>query len=73
MTEENFFEAVRLFCKRKPFRPYFIEFLTGDRLLISHPEAVIRLKKLAILTTTSSQHHLFDGSTVSRVVSPGRD
>ena len=57
MTNESFAEALRLFCKRKPFRPFFIEFLTGDRMVIPHPEAVTRRENLAILITPRSQYH----------------
>jgi hypothetical protein len=40
MTKDQFDAAYRAFCRRRPFRPFLIEFLNGNQLLIGHPEAV---------------------------------
>jgi hypothetical protein len=40
MTSEQFDAAYRGFRRRRPFRPFWIEFTSGTQLLIGHPEAV---------------------------------
>lgn len=40
MTKDQFDAALRAFCRREPFRAFFIEFVSGHQLLIGHPEAV---------------------------------
>ncbi len=73
MTAESFERSLRLFCNRKPFQPFFIEFLTRERLLIGHPEAITLRGNLSVHVTPRSQYHLFDSYSVCRVLDPGRD
>ena len=40
MTKKEFEVALRAFVGRRPFKPFWIEFLSGDRLLVTHPEAL---------------------------------
>ncbi len=40
MTKDQLDTAYRGFCRRRPFRPFLIEFTSGNQLLIGHPEAV---------------------------------
>jgi hypothetical protein len=40
MTIDQFDVAYLAFCRRRPFRPFWIEFSSGNHLLIGHPEAV---------------------------------
>ncbi len=39
MTKEQFDAALRAFCRRQPFRAFFVEFTSGNQLLIGHPGA----------------------------------
>jgi hypothetical protein len=40
MTKEQFDAALRAFRRRRPFVRFFIEFASGERLSIPHPETV---------------------------------
>ena len=40
MTKKEFEVTLRAFVGVRPFKPFLIEFLSGDRLLVSHPEAL---------------------------------
>jgi hypothetical protein len=40
MTKKEFEVALRAFVGLRPFKPFLIEFLSGDRLLVTHPEAL---------------------------------
>ena len=73
MSAETFERALRSFCNRKSFKPFFIELVTRERLLIIHPEAVTLRGNLCVFVTHLAQYHLFDCSSVCRVLSPGRD
>ena len=73
MTEESFERAMRSFCKRQPFRPFFLELITRERMLVHHPEAVTHRGSLAVFVTPLAQYHLFDSSSVCRILDPGRD
>ncbi len=42
MTADDLERAIRALSKRKPFRPFLIEFHSSDRILVSHPEAIDR-------------------------------
>jgi hypothetical protein len=72
MTAEFFARALRSFCNRKPFQPFFIELLTCG-LLVTHPEAITVRGNLSVFVSPLTQHQLFDSTSVCRVLEPGRD
>jgi hypothetical protein len=73
MKHDAFATSVRAFCLRKPFRPFFVEFFTGTRILISHPEAVRCGPVVTIHFTRFGQRQLFDADSVCRVIEVGID
>lgn len=70
MTARNLARVLHAYARRKMFRPYVIEFQTGERLLIRHPEAVVILKDLIVYLDPSSRHRFFDSSSVNQVLDP---
>ena len=40
MTKDQFDAALRLYGKRRPFKPFLLEFMSGNQILIGHPEAI---------------------------------
>jgi hypothetical protein len=42
MTKEQFDTLFRAFSKRRPFRSFLIEFLSGAQMTVPHPEAAAR-------------------------------
>jgi hypothetical protein len=40
MDQKNFAKSLAALLKRRPFRPFDIQFVDGERLTIQHPEAV---------------------------------
>jgi hypothetical protein len=40
MTAEQFDAACRAFTRRRPFRPFLIEYTSGAQVVVNHPEAV---------------------------------
>ncbi|MCI0379862.1 MAG: hypothetical protein L0215_19955 [Gemmataceae bacterium] len=64
MTDDNIQAALRAFAKRKPFRPYLIEFMSGDRLEIHHPEAAAYRVQIIVYVGPAGERRLFDESSV---------
>ena len=40
MDQKNFAQSLSAFLHRRPFRPFAVQFVDGDRIVIEHPEAV---------------------------------
>lgn len=46
MSGDELEMALQAFARRRPFGPFQIEFNSGDRILVSHPECVRRYQRL---------------------------
>lgn len=68
MTPENFKIALRTFAKRKPFRPYTVELLSGSRIEVDHPEALVLQGDVAVYISPKQVPSVFDSGSVSRFV-----
>lgn len=68
MTAEAFAISLRAFCRRKRFHPFIIEFHTGERLTISHPEAIVIESGDVVRTSRGRHHRLFDASSVNQLM-----
>ena len=68
MTPAGFARALRAFTVRRPFQPFFIEFHSGDRLRIIHPEAVTIRGDVFIYTSPTDRYRLFDGTSVCQLL-----
>jgi hypothetical protein len=65
MTPKQFDRALRGFTRRRPFRPSLIEFVSGDRLRIGHPEAIeLRGDIWVNVTGPEERYRLFVASDV---------
>ena len=68
MTRDNCALALRSFCRRHPFRPFLIELVSGDRLLVSHPEAAGWRRNVLFYTSPQEKHRLFDSESVCQML-----
>lgn len=59
--------ALRSFVNRKPFKPFVVELVSGDRLRVDHPEALITRNGVAFHFATDGNPTLFDHESVSQV------
>jgi hypothetical protein len=73
MTTEGLLAAIRAFGKRRPFQPYLIELVSGDRFRVTHPEAVILRGLVFVHVTPTLFHRLFDSTSVSQLLDEGQD
>ncbi len=67
MTPANFARSLRAFCKRTPFVPFWVELVSGERFIVSHPEALSLRGETAMFTDSSGQHKLFDATSVCQL------
>ena len=67
MTPDNFRRAHRSFTRRRPFLPFIVEFHSGRRLLIPHPESLVVRDPLIHFISPGGQpkNYIFDSSSVS--------
>jgi hypothetical protein len=70
MTANDLERAVRALARQRPFRPFLIEFHSGDRLLVSHPEAVIRDGELFLHRGPDRSRRVFSGLGISQIIDP---
>jgi hypothetical protein len=69
VTPDAFRLALEAFMRRRPFRPFIIEFHSGRRLLIEHPEALLHRGQLLHFLSPGegARNYVFDSSSVSLV------
>ena len=67
MNQETFDRALPSFARRSPFRPYVIELVSGERIVVRHPEAVAMHDEIAMFRNPRGEFHLFDCSCVCRL------
>lgn len=70
MTGDDLTQIVHLLGHRRPFRPFLIEFNSGDRLRVSHPEAIERRDELFLHRGPDLEHRIFAASSVSQLIVP---
>jgi hypothetical protein len=68
MTPEQFDVAYRGFRKRSPFRPFLIEFNSGNQALVPHPESVADVAGLYTLRSPEWRLRLFAADSVARLL-----
>lgn len=73
MTAPDFLAAYRLFCRRRPFRPFLIELTSGDRVLVSHPESTALYGGLLVHTSPRQEYRLFPPAAVVQLLDPPSD
>ena len=70
MTIDSFARFLRVFSTRSPFRPYLIEFVSGDRLEIRHPEAISLAGEVFYFRAPNREQRLFEADAVVQFIDP---
>ncbi|HQU43243.1 MAG: hypothetical protein B7Z73_05535 [Planctomycetia bacterium 21-64-5] len=68
MTEANFKKSLQAFIRRRPFKPFEVELVSGDRFVVEHPEALAHGGAVAVYISTEGDVKLFDSSSVSQLM-----
>ncbi|MBI1832343.1 MAG: hypothetical protein HYR84_12945 [Planctomycetes bacterium] len=67
MEARAFERTLGVFTRRKPFRPFMVELVSGASLLVEHPEALIIRGAVAIHIDKDNEWTMFDNEGVSRI------
>jgi hypothetical protein len=67
MTAEHFQTTIRGFQRRTPFKPYVVELVSGDRVQVDHPEALVPRGGVGVFLSLSGAPTIFDHGGVSQV------
>jgi hypothetical protein len=67
MISETFERSLRAFARRTPFTPFVVELVSGDRITVDHPEALVFRGGLAAYIAPDGTPSLFDHESVSRL------
>jgi len=71
VTPEQFDQVLRAFVRRRPFRPFLIELISGDRLRVAHPEAIeLRGEMWVVVAGPGRQYRVFVASAVCQLLDP---
>lgn len=68
MTTEQFDAAYRAFSRRRPFRSFRVEFLSGSEMLVAHPEAVRNDGQFNVARSANGDFALFAAEAVCRLL-----
>jgi hypothetical protein len=66
-------KSLRALVRRTPFRLFAVELVSGERIEVDHPEALVHRHGLAIYISPEGVPSLFDHEGVSRLVGEPRD
>jgi hypothetical protein len=67
MEASAFEQSLRALARRKPFRSFTVELVSG-RVQIDHPEALIVRAGIAVFISASGVPTLFDHESVSQLI-----
>ena len=73
MTDEELEAALRTYNRRRPFRPYLLEFVSGIQVRIENSEAIARFNKLWLYRGPQKSQSLFPSSSVCRLLDAVED
>ena len=68
MTTDNFVRALKPFTRRKPFRPFVVEFITGEQLVVTHPELVSIDGELFVHVDPKHRYRVFDSTSICQIL-----
>jgi hypothetical protein len=73
MTQDSFDRILRAVHRRRPFRAFTVEFVSGDRIEVDHPEALLFRGGTAVYIDPHGTPSWFDHECVSQVIGETAD
>jgi len=67
MTAERFQTTIRAFQRRTPFKPYVVELVSGERVRVDHPEALVIRGGVGVFVSAAGAPSIFDHEGVSQI------
>jgi hypothetical protein len=66
-------KALRAFARRKPFQPFTVELVSGERILVEHPEALVFRGSVAVHFCPDNEITIFDHEGVAQLTDNARN
>ena len=60
--------ALQGFNRRRPFRPFYLEFFSGDRVKVTHPEVIERSGELFGIRGPNRAYRMFAADSVCQLL-----
>ena len=67
MQAEAFSEALRAITRRRPFKPFVVQLVSGDRIDVEHPEALVFRGSIAVYFSPKGELAIFDNEGVAQL------
>ena len=68
MESNSFERSLRAFARRTPFRSFTVELVSGTRVEVDHPEALVFRGGVAVYIAPDGTPTLFDHEGVSQLI-----
>jgi hypothetical protein len=68
MNAKTFDKTLQAYQKRRPFRSFHVRFVSGEKIKVDHPEALIIRGGVGVFVSSSGVPTLFDHESVSQVI-----
>ena len=68
MSPEGFRQALKSFARRRPFRPFRMEFVTGEEIVVRHPEAADIRGNVVVFIAPNRHLRFFDSFSVCQLL-----
>ena len=68
MTLDHFQTTIRAFQRRTPFKSYIVELVSGDRVHVDHPEALVIRGGVGVFVNSAGAPAIFDHEGVSQIL-----
>jgi hypothetical protein len=68
VTAEHFQTTLRGFQRRTTFHPYIVELVSGDRITLDHPEALVVRGGVGAFVDAQGAPRIFDHEGVAQVI-----
>jgi len=66
MVAADFEKTLRAFVRRKPIKTFQVELVSGDRIVVDHPEALVFRAGTAIYLNPEGEWTIFDNEGVAQ-------
>jgi hypothetical protein len=68
MVARTFANSLRALARRAPFRPFQVELVSGQRIKVDHPEALVFRGGVAVDVSSTGVPTIFDHQDAARVM-----
>ena len=68
MTMAELEVCLRWYTRRRPFRPFLMEFTSGVQAVIPHPETIVVERELYVLRHRDGGYTVFPAESVTRLL-----